>query len=396
MREQVVTTRGGRGGAAATRAGRGGAREGQQRPPARAKRAGGASQPAQNVKKRARGNLLRRLLGYAPLALKILLAVAAGVLAYKGYRAATSASFFRLQRVEVVGTDKASPERIRETVERAALDTGVWNADLDRLSRELRSLPWVRSATVARVLPSALRVRVTEREPRVIARNLAGRLAWVDDEGVALGTASPSEQDFIVRGLDEATTEFAREQNRERVARALEMKQEWSTVGHAERISEVNLDDLRDVRAHLSGANSQIEVRLGDRDFGRRLVRALKALAEVPADSPRGAVIYLDATRDKGVTVGFDGGARGVPVEGSNASGDVAARPEESRDASGATPPARNASLAADGGARKREDVKSKRELKEQKEQKQKERRPAEKPRAVGADGATRPRRAVS
>ncbi|HYN86100.1 MAG TPA: FtsQ-type POTRA domain-containing protein [Pyrinomonadaceae bacterium] len=394
LREQVATTRGGGAATAAGRASRGGAQQQQQQPrAARPRRAGGAAQPAQKVSKRARGNLLRRALGYAPLALKVLLAVAAGLLAYKGYRAATSASFFHLRRVEVVGTDKASRERIRETVERAASETGVWNADLDRLSRELRELPWVRSATVARVLPSALRVRVTERQPRLIARNAAGRLAWVDDEGVALGAASPTEQDFIVRGLDESANDFAREQNRERVARALEMKQEWATVGHAERISEVNLDDLRDVRAHLSGANSQIEVRLGDRDFGRRLVRALKALAEVPPDSPRGSVIYLDATRDKGVTVGFDGGARSG-AQGASAPDDVAARADESRGA-GASP-ARNASLAGDGGAQRRADAKPKREQKEQKEQKPKERRPAEKPRAAGADGSTRPRRAVS
>lgn len=396
MREQVVTTRGGAA-AAANRAGRGGAGAQQQQPPQQqrpnTRRARPASgQPSQSVKKRARGGTLRRALRFAPAALKLLLAVGAGLLIFKGYRVATSASFFQLKRVEVLGTQRAARERIEETISRAASQTGVWNADLDAMSKELRTIPWVRAATVARVLPSGMRVRVTERQPQLIARTAAGRLAWVDDEGVALGSATPTEQDFIVRGLDESGTDFAHEQNRERVARAVEMRREWASAGHGGRISEVNLDDLRDVRAHLAGSSSQIEVRLGDRDFGKRLARALKALAEVPQDSPRGPVIYLDATRrDNGVTVGFGDGVRSSP-NGLAGPDDTAAAsgpdaPTTKREGGQTIGAAARAERARreDAAARKKENAKGK-------GQKGDERRQAEKPRNASA-GATRPRR---
>ena len=310
MREQVITPRaGGRGGSgggsASTGAGRaGGSAQQQQRPaPRRTKPSGGHARPA-------RGGWWRKALPFFPLAAKVVLAVCAGVAIFKGYSAAASASFFQVKSIEVEGTAHVSAEEIRATVRRVAGAKGVWRADLNAISDEIKELKWVRNVLVARVLPSGFRVRIVEREPRLVARNAAGTFDWVDEDGVILGRASVSDlsASFFIRGLDEATTDFARQQNRERIAKALEMEREWRASGLIDRVSEVNLDQLRDVRAQLSGDYSQIQVFLGERDFGKRLARAFKALSEVPTPSPRGAVTYLDATRDKGVTVGFSSG----------------------------------------------------------------------------------------
>ncbi|HEV2705280.1 MAG TPA: FtsQ-type POTRA domain-containing protein [Pyrinomonadaceae bacterium] len=302
MRDQVITPRAGSGRTTAAagkgRGGRGGvAQQQQQRPtPRRSKSSAG----------RRAGGSWGAVLRYLPLAAKLLLAVCAGLLIFKGYTAMASASFFHIKSVEVEGEARVSEDEIKAAVHRAADAAGVWKADLAAVSDEIKKLKWVRTATVARVLPSGLRVRVTEREPRLVARNSAGGFDWVDEDGVLLGKASVADvTSFLVRGLDETTTEFARQQNRERVQKALEMEREWKASGLIERVSEVNLDNLKDVRAQLSGDYSQIQVFLGERDFGRRLARAFKALAEVPNPSPRGPVTYLDATREKGVTVGF-------------------------------------------------------------------------------------------
>ena len=110
------------------------------------------------------------------------------LLAFLGYRTAVSASFFKVKTVDVDGATRASREEIRAAVLRLS-NAGVWQADLEVIAKELSELPWVRDAVVTRVLPDGLRVRVTEREPRVIARNASGRLVWVDDDGVLLGAA---------------------------------------------------------------------------------------------------------------------------------------------------------------------------------------------------------------
>ncbi|HEV2860245.1 MAG TPA: FtsQ-type POTRA domain-containing protein, partial [Pyrinomonadaceae bacterium] len=248
MREQVVMPRAGRAGAGASKSRKVSA---SQRPAARKGR--GPSGSAQQ------GFAWKTALSYAPLAMKFVLAVALGLVAFVGYRTAASASFFKVKpdAVDVQGAARASRDDIKAAVMRLSA-AGVWDADLDSISRELRQLPWVRSAVVTRVMPSGLRVRVTERAPLLIARNEAGRLVWVDDEGVMLGGATPGEDDFFVRGLEEAQTEQARRQNRERMSLASELKQDWTRSGLSRRVSELNVADARDVRVQLAGDDSLI------------------------------------------------------------------------------------------------------------------------------------------
>jgi hypothetical protein len=72
----------------------------------------------------------------------------------------------------------------------------------------------------------------------------------------------------------------------------------------ASRVSEVNLEDLRDVRAQLTGDDSQIEVRLGREDLTKRLRQSLEALDE-ERSTPRGAYItYIDMTHGKRAVIG--------------------------------------------------------------------------------------------
>ena len=297
MREQVITPR-----ASGRNALPGKARSGGvvQRP-ARRERGGGT-----------RGGTLRAVLAYMPLVARLTLALIAGVLIFAGYRAAASASFFQARNLDVSGTSRAPADEIKAVVRRRVASTGVWQADLAAISKELEDVPWVRRAVVSRVLPDGLRVRVAERTPRAVVRTAAGRLIWVDEDAVSLGAVSPTDQipAFFIRGWDEAGTDAARAENREKMEKYLEMSREWETAGLIERVSEVNLTDVRDVRAQLANDDSEIEVRLGSQDFGKRLGNALKVLDE-QRNTPRAASItYLDATLDRRVIVGFSSGAQ--------------------------------------------------------------------------------------
>ncbi len=109
---------------------------------------------------------------------------------------------------------------------------------------------------------------------------------------------------FFLRGLNEEDSEGARSENRERVEKFLELQQDWDAAGLSERVSEVNLIDIRDVRAQLAGDNSQIEVRLGSQDHGKRLKDALKVL-DGQAQTAHGALIsYIDLSQGKRAIVG--------------------------------------------------------------------------------------------
>ena len=294
MREQVIAHRVG------NRSGIGGQR-----------RSSGAQRP----KRRESGGVLlgtriRTVLGYVPVILKLALAIVVGILIFAGYRAAASASFFQVRKIEVQGTSRVSADEVQAIVRKEAEKTGVWKADLNGMNMRLETLPWIRTAVVSRVLPDGIRVRITERVPRAVVRTASGRFRWIDDDAVLLGEMLPTDQipAFFLRGLNEEDPEGARKENRERVAKFLELQQAWDAAGLSERVSELNLIDIRDVRAQLAGDNSQIEVRLGSQDHGKRLQDALNVL-DSQRQSPHGSLIsYIDLSQGKRAIVGLTSG----------------------------------------------------------------------------------------
>jgi cell division protein FtsQ len=256
----------------------------------------------------------RAMLRYVPIILKLLLAVIVGWLIFTAYRGAASARFFQIRGVEVQGTWRASAEDVQTLVKREVGRTGVWGADLKDLSAKLRRLPWIRTAIVSRVLPDGLRVRIAERVPRAVVRGSSGRLRWVDDEAVLLGEMLPTDQipAFFLRGLNEEESEGTSKENAERVRKFVDLEREWNTAGLSERVSELNLLDIRDVRAQLAGADSQIEVRLGSQDLGKRLKKALDVLDE-QRKTPRGPFVsYIDLSQGKRAIVGFVSGTHAI------------------------------------------------------------------------------------
>jgi cell division protein FtsQ len=322
LREQVITPRAGRGGGQGSGGGRGRAGDvAQQRPVKRGGNGGGGGgRGGASTRKASKGGSLRRALAWMPLVGKVLLAVCAGLLCFTVYRTASSSSFFALRTIDMSGVSQGSEDQLKSLVRRAGGAQGVWKADLDAISAELERQPWVRKAIVSRVLPSGLRVRITERVPRAVVRTGAGRFVWVDDDGVMAGTVAPTQNApaFFMRGWDESGTESGRTENRRRVEKYLELAREWEAAGIASRVSEVNLEDLRDVRAQLTGDDSQIEVRLGREDLTKRLRQSLETLDEERA-TPRGAYItYIDMTHGKRAVIGSKPHAPGQSSEASN------------------------------------------------------------------------------
>lgn len=280
-------------------------------------RSAAGQRPAKRAPAESIGTRLKSLLGYVPLALRIGVIATICLIAFVGYRAAASASFFQVRTIETRGASRASVDEIKTVVRRDVSPTGVWQADLKQLSNDLERLPWVRTAVVTRVLPDGIRVRITEREPKAVVRNAAGRFIWVDDDAVYLGEMSPTDQmpAFFLRGWNEDDSPAARDENRERVSKFLELQREWSAQGVSERVSEVNLLDLRDLRVQLAGDDSQIEVRLGSQDQGPRLSKALTVL-DAQRQTARGPLIsYIDLTQGKRAIVGLVNGPQITQID---------------------------------------------------------------------------------
>jgi len=294
MKEQVIASRGPRRS--------GGQQKGFVQRPAR--RDGSSASRARKFSPRA-------LFSYLPAVLKCVLAI--GLLSglMVGYRFAASAALFQVRTIDVSGASRTSAEEIQGITRRAVARTGVWRADLSVLSAELSRLPGVRRAVVTRVLPDRIRVRITERAPAALIRTSAGHFVWVDDEGVMLGEMKPEDRmpEFFIRGWNEEADEDARVANVERIKKYFELVKEWDAAGLSPRVSEVTLNDLRDVRAQLAGPDSQVEIRLGSQDPGPRLQTALQAL-DTYKQTPRGSSItYVDLQTGR-VVIGFSSGSK--------------------------------------------------------------------------------------
>ena len=290
MREQVIASRGGR------------------RNPVPAK--GFVQRPRRRDNREAASKFSpRAMFGYLPLALKFVLAALVAITIVVGYRVAASAALFQIRSVDISGAARVPADEIEAVTRKAVIRTGVWKADLSAISAEIQKLPGVRRATVTRVLPDRLRVRVVERVPLAVVRTAAGHFVWVDEEGVAMGDMKSAERipSFFIRGWSEEGTEDARKENVERVQKYMEAVRAWEIAGLSERVSEVDLTDVRDVRAQLAGADSQIEVRLGAQDFGSRLKRAFEVLDDV-RNTPRGPFVTYVDFQGSHIVVGFSSG----------------------------------------------------------------------------------------
>jgi cell division protein FtsQ len=302
VREQVIPQKVG------NRTGIGKAKSGVGQRPARRDRESGESIATR----------LRSLVGYVPLALRIGLIAIIALVGLVGYRAAASADFFKVRKVETRGTVRASSDDIKAAVLRDVGETGVWRADLEQISHHLERLPWVRSAIVTRVLPDGIRVRITERQPLAVVRTSGGRFIWVDDDAVYLGEMSSTDQmpAFLLRGWNEGNTPAAQTSNRERVSKFLEFQRAWNAQSISERVSEVNLQDLRDVRVQLAGDDAQIEIRLGGQDQAARLEKALTVLDGARQTSRGPLLSYIDVSQGKRAVVGLITGSQ-IVTDGS-------------------------------------------------------------------------------
>jgi cell division protein FtsQ len=299
MKEQVIASRPARRGAPAAK---------------------GSQRPARRDGKESSRFSPRALLQYVPTAMKIAFALLAVIGLAIGYRAASSASVFQVRAVEVVGTSRTSAEEIEGLVRRSVARTGVWRADLPALSAEIGRLPGVRRAVITRVLPDRLRVRITERVPIAVIRNSAGHFIWVDEEGVTLSQMKSIDQvpPFFILGWNEDGTNEAREGNAERVKKYQEALREWQAANVADRVSEINLFDVRDVRAQLSGDDSQIEVRVGAQELGNRLKAALDVLDRYKQAGRSSLITYVDFTGNN-VVLGYSSGGSSTADENKTA-----------------------------------------------------------------------------
>jgi len=218
--------------------------------------------------------------------------LAALVLAIVGYNAMASSRLFQLRRVTVSDASPALRVDVEQAVRRMVGQNRLLDVDLATLRQKVEAVPRVRAATVARVLPDGIFVRVVERQPAVLVRRESDSLVWLDEDAIEMGdftdasvdpkTGEAREVPPVAKGFAEGNrSQSAMAEDRERIAVFKQIEREFRE-GSAplwNLIDQIDLTFTRDVNLRL--AHPPVMVHVGSTDFRKRFEKALQVLRAI-------------------------------------------------------------------------------------------------------------------
>jgi cell division protein FtsQ len=154
--------------------------------------------------------------------------------------------------------------------------------------RRLLAIDWIEDATVSRLWPNRVLVRITERRPvafvnvPVPEKPRTSRLALIDSEGVFLEPPDKTKFNFpILQGV------FEQQSDADRRLRVTAMQQLLEDLGPLGKdISEINALNTEDMCVILQIDGRALELELGDSGFAKRVQHFINHYAEVKRKSP--------------------------------------------------------------------------------------------------------------
>ncbi len=178
----------------------------------------------------------------------------------------------------------------------------VFAVPLAERRRRLLAIDWVGDASVSRVWPDRLLVRIRERKPVAFVSFRSG-VRLVDAEGVLLDPAGPKGVPArfafpVIDGLREDATEA---QRRESVGAFLQFERDMGYL--ANDISEVDIADPNNIRVVARVDNRAVELIMGDTNFATRYRNFVDHYPEIRERSPDAGTfdLRLDDAEDPGV-----------------------------------------------------------------------------------------------
>jgi cell division protein FtsQ len=160
-------------------------------------------------------------------------------------------------------------------------DHSIFSIPLAERRRRLLAIDWVEDASVSRIWPDRLLVRIRERQPVAFVIFRSGVLL-IDAHGVLLDPPALAHFAFpVLSGVREDETE---DQRRERVRALLRLQEDLGYM--AKDVSEVNTADPDNIRIVAQVENRAVELIMGDGNFARRYQNFLAHYPEIGKRSP--------------------------------------------------------------------------------------------------------------
>lgn len=189
--------------------------------------------------------------------------------------------------LQIIGAAHAS----RPAIERIFADdegVSVYLIPLAERRDAVRDVAWVREASVARVWPNRVIVRVQERTPVAFVRTNASRFGLIDNDGVILPTASDRFKLPVLTGVRAADPVAKRRQGVQRMLRLT------ADLGDATaNISEIDVSDGDNLKVSQPYDGRFLTLLLGDRNFKARYGNFLSHYSQIQQRLPSAAVLDL-------------------------------------------------------------------------------------------------------
>jgi cell division protein FtsQ len=234
------------------------------------------------------GAALRAVVGVA------LVVGASGAVAWVARRHVMHSGRFAVAAIDVSGNRQRSADAV---VAESGLSVGanVFSEDLNAArARILAADPWISDATLARLLPSTIRIQVTERRAAALVALGDTYLATADGEPFKKVDADDAVDLPLVTGLTPDQFAQDREGGLRTVRRAMDLAAEYDRLALAKRspLEEVHVEP--DGAFSLIVGRSAMQLVLGAPPFRRKLDQATRIVAELDRRGAKADAIMLD------------------------------------------------------------------------------------------------------
>ena len=241
------------------------------------------------ARKRGRFDVSRRRVAYA--------AVLGAIVLFLGYRVAElvlAAEALTVTRITVSGNTRLSRGEVVSLLDGLS-GRNMLLVSLEEWRQKVLASPWVEDAAIRRVLPGTVEVVIAERQPMGIGR-IGTALYLLDQHGEIIDEFGPNHAEFDLPLIDglwaaqrAASGEPVVDEGRAALAmRLLASLQERPDL--AERVSQVDVTDVRDAVVILKGDTALI--RIGEDQFAERLQSYLDLASALREKIPQ--IDYVD------------------------------------------------------------------------------------------------------
>ena len=172
----------------------------------------------------------------------------------------------------------------------------IFSVRLEERRRRLLAIDWVADASVSRIWPNRLMVRIVERRPVAFVNvpvrpgsAAPSRVLLIDAEGILLDPPARARLALpVLNGISDTMSTLDRQ------SRVAAMQRLLADLGPlAKDVSEVNSASVEDLSIMAQVEGRTVELMLGDTNYGRRFQNFLNHYQEIHKRTPGAAVFDL-------------------------------------------------------------------------------------------------------